>query len=163
MKIIPHSLFAVLLLAPLLGALFCTQAHADTLTVTAVVVTKGNCSFNNNAAALAFGTLNPLDPQDISADTGDQLSITCRGGGNSPMTYAITVTASEFGTPANPAMQHEANLFDLPYQLSVNPASGTTSKNFELPLVVTGMVRGDDYILAPVGTYTDTATLSINP
>jgi spore coat protein U-like protein len=163
MKIIPHNLFAALLLALLPGTLFCTQVHAETLTISAVVVSKGNCSFNNNAATLDFGTLNPLNPQDISADTGDQLSFICRGGGKDDITFSITVSGSQHGTPVAPAMRHQGGLFDLPYQLSLDPAFDNTSKNIDLPLVVTGTILGGNYILAPVGTYSDTATLSINP
>lgn len=152
-----------LTLALIPGAIFPHNVHSQTLTITAVVVSKGNCSFTNNNATLEFGTLNPLELQDVAVDTGDQLSFICRGNGNNAIGYAISVTQSANGTSANPAMRHQDGIFDLPYELSVAPPSGNAPKNDVLPLVVTGKVRGNSYQFAPTGAYEDTATLTINP
>jgi len=137
-------------------------ATSNLVHVSAAIVSKGNCTFINNSAALNFGTLNPLDPQDVTVDT-DQLSFVCRGGGNTDITYAITLSDSLYGNPTAPAMQHQSGIHNLPYQLSLDPAGGTIAKNDNRQLVVTGTVRGDDYKIAPAGAYTDTATLTIAP
>ncbi len=165
---IPSLLFVTLILALFSGPPSYTQVHAKTLKVTAVVVSKGKCSIENNKAGLNFGTLNPLSPKKITTSTEEgMLSFSCVGNGQNDITYSISVTGSVYGTADEPVMRLEGGTFNMPYELRLDPASDTipniNGPPTSIPLVVTGTVQSDAYILAPVGTYNDVATLTITP
>lgn len=147
----------------MLGALAASQLCASTLTVSAFIPTKGQCRFNSTSATLNFGTLNPLDPQDVIVDTDTQLSFSCNGNGQDDIAFLTKVTASAYGTAVSPRMRHQDGGIHLPYELSLSTSSVLAAKKADIELVVTGTVRGSDYVLAPIGSYSDTVTISITP
>lgn len=150
------------------GLTLVSAASAATLNVSVVVLSKGYCFFTNNSAELNFGNLNPLAAQDVTVDTGNQLSFFCIGNGNKDITFSVTAASSQYGTAAAPRMYNASASAFLPYELSLAPASGSTPKKKGwvspvVPLVVYGTVRANSYRLAPFGAYEDTATIQINP
>lgn len=138
-----------------------SATSTSTVNISAIILSKGKCTFINNSATLDFGNLNPLDPQDVTIDTGDKLSFSCNGNGKKDITYAITVTGSFNGTAAAPRML--GGTAYLPYELSLDPASGNATPKDPLLLVVTGTVRGSNYQSLPVGSYRDDVVISITP
>lgn len=167
MNIIFHSLRVTLILCILSGVCFCSLVYAETLTVSLVVLSKGQCRLTNNSATLDFGSLNPLNSQDVTVDTGDQLSFSCNGNGNENVTFSISIINSLHGTAAAPRMQHEGGADYIPYELRISPTFGSTPPRRgqmpPVPLVVTGTILSSNYQFAPVGYYEDTVTLSISP
>ncbi len=162
------KLYTICLLA---AGLLC-PAHANSSTstygvnVSATIVSKGKCKFTNTTvdpATLKFGILNPLSPLDVTVDTGTQLNFSCNGNGSNPVVYLAEVTASTNGTASSPRMSDPSGTFFLPYELSLNPASGSAGKTEVINLVVTGTVRFAGYQTLPAEDYTDTVIVSIIP
>lgn len=153
------TLFAALII--LLAAMDGWGAGAS-LSVSATVLSKSTCRFNTAAGTLAFGTLDPSNPVDVSVTS----SLIYRCNGSQPLaTFLITDDdgLNESGADAN-RMQHSTlagNL--LSYQLSYAPVSATVPKGTNQTLTITGVVLGTGYQSAVAGAYTDTVILSIAP
>lgn len=135
-----------------------------TVAVAATVLSNSNCRFSppNATAALAFGSLDPLNPADVTVTT----SMVIRCGGSAPnATYLITDDDGihESG-PGAQRMQHASVLTEfLPYSFSYAPANATIARNTDTSITVTGTVTGASYQNALAGSYADTVTLTINP
>ena len=159
MKII--SLCSILLI--LLMASVSFAGDSAILTVTATVITRGNCRFNSSTSTLNYGSLDPANPVDRNGST--TVGFGCNGNGNAPITFAITDDDGLYKTGPNaPRMRHATQLSEyLPYDLSYTPSSGSVSKNTDQNLAVSGTVKGVDYQNAYAGNYSDTVILSINP
>jgi spore coat protein U-like protein len=138
-------------------------ADSNSLSVTATVISKGNCTFRTKTSALDFGSLDPGNPIDKSVNT--TIYYRCQAQGNRPITFAITDDDGlyEIG-PDAPRMRHITQPTEyIPYSITLNPTSGTVPKTIEFPLTVTGTVRGVDYQNAAMGNYSDTVVVSIDP
>lgn len=163
MKAEARTLALVIILALAAALVSQTPAAAQTLAVSATILSKNTCQFNNPASAtLAFGNLNPLNPVNVTANT--TFSIVCRG--SAPIaTFLIQDDDGlhETGLNAN-RMRHVTNpAAYLPYSLTLSPLSANVPKNTNQTITVTGTVNGSDYQLAPIGSYADTVIVSIQP
>ncbi len=138
-------------------------SDSNVLSVTATVVSRGNCTFRSGTASLNFGNLDPASPIDKSVNT--IITYRCQAQGNRPITFAITDDNGLYETGPNaPRMRHTTQPTEyLPYSLVLSPTSGTVPKATDFPLTVTGTVRGVDYQNAAMGTYSDTVVISIDP
>jgi spore coat protein U-like protein len=138
-------------------------ADSNVVSVTATVISKGNCTFRSKTAALDFGSLDPANPIDKSVNT--TIIYRCQAQGNRPITFAITDDHGLYETGPNaPRMRHTTQPTEyLPYSLNLNPTSGTVPKVVDFPLTVTGTVRGVDYQDARIGSYSDTVVITIEP
>jgi spore coat protein U-like protein len=133
------------------------------LSVSAVIISKGNCRFNSSTSALNFGSLDPGNAIDRNGST--TVVFKCTGNGNAPITFAITDDGGLYKTGPNaPRMRHTTQLSEyLPYTLSYSPSSGSVPKNTNQNLAVSSTVKGTDYENAYAGNYSDTVILAINP
>ena len=138
-------------------------ADSNSLSVTATVISKGNCTFHTKTSALDFGSLDPANPIDKSVNT--TIIYRCQAQGNRPITFTITDDGGLYETGPNaPRMRHTTQPTEyLSYSLTLNPTSGTVPKTVDFPLTITGTVRGVDYQNVAVGNYSDTVVVSINP
>lgn len=138
-------------------------ADSNIVSVTATVISRGNCTFCSKTATLDFGSLDPGSPIDKSAST--TIIYRCQAQGNSPITFAITDDDGLYEAgPDAPRMRHTTQPTEyLPYSLVLSPTSGTVPKTKEFPLTVTGTVRGVDYQDARIGSYSDRVVVSIEP
>lgn len=158
-----YTLLLALFVLLLCGTGATSQAATSTMSVSAVVLSKSNCKFNNpGTATLNFGNLNPLTPVDVNANTS--LSFTCRG--SEPIaTFLITDDDGLHETGVNASrMQHsvDASAF-LPYSFTLSPTSASVPRNVSQTLTVTGTVFGADYQSALLGAYTDQVIITIQP
>ena len=156
--------FAILLIFVLLTlASLANAADSGVLTVSATVLSKGQCRFNSSTSALNFGSLDPANPIDKIATT--TIIFRCQANGNALITFFVTDNDGLYKTgPDTPRMRHTTQTSEyLPYTLTYNPSSGSVPKVTDQNLTVSGTVRGNDYQDAYAGNYSDTVTLSINP
>ena len=160
MKII---LIAIIILAIFMTASIGDAADSNIVSVTATVISRGNCTFRSRTAALDFGSLDPASPIDKSVST--TIIYRCQAQGNRPITFAITDDDGLYETgPDALRMRHTTQPTEyISYSLTLNPTSGTVPKTVEFPLTVTGTVRGIDYQDARIGSYSDTVVVSIDP
>lgn len=148
----------------LLGLLFSGNLHAadHAITVSAVVLSKSNCKFSSASAALAFGTLDPGNPVDVTVST----TVGFRCMGSAPIaTFLITDDDGMHETAPNRNRMQRTSLpaSFLPYGMTLSPATATVPKNAPQILTVTGTVLGVDYQNAAAGTYADTVVVTIEP
>lgn len=119
----------------------------------------GNCKFHGPPAVLAFGSLDPLAGRDARARA--TLMFKC--------TRGSTWQASDDGGLHELAagayrMRHTVLDAHIPYRLTFTNASGTSQgANVEQTLAIDGLVRAGSYAASPVGTYTDTVTITLSP
>lgn len=137
-------------------------AGASTLAVSATVLSKNKCSFNSANSALSFGTVNPSNATDVIATT--TLSFRCTGS-SATASFAISDDSGLYSSgPAQPRLKHGTLASEyLPYSLSYSPQSGSTPKNTDTTLTVTGTLRATDYQNSYAGAYSDSVVISINP
>jgi spore coat protein U-like protein len=133
----------------------CYPAGANTLTVTAVVISKNQCKFQSGPATLNFGTLNPANPVDVTGTTNVQ--IVCNG---SDPTAVFDITGNG-GLYGNKMRNTNYPAYYLPYTL--NSSSGSAPKGVTVNVTLSGKVLGTDYENAYVGNYSDTVTLTLSP
>lgn len=152
------SLFFFLAIASL-----CYGANTGTVSVSAVVVSKGQCKFNSKSTTLSFGNLDPGNLVDKNANT--TLIFSCQASGNNLITFSITHDSGLYETGINaPRMRNTTQTTEyLPYSLTLNPTSGSVPKVTDTPLAISGTVRGVDYQDGIPGNYSDTVTISIEP
>ena len=137
-------------------------SDSNIVSVTATVLSRSQCRFNSNTAALNFANLDPANPVDRTVNT----SITFRCGGSAPnATFFVTDDDGqhEVGSGRN-RMRHTTTFTEyLPYSLALSPTSGTVPKNTDQTVTVTGTVRGVDYQNAATGNYSDSVVITIEP
>ena len=164
MKTIPSALTIITLSIFMLAGIGYT-ADSNTVSVTAVVISRGNCTFRpprNATATLDFGSLDPANPMDKNATA--TLIVRCQAQGNNLLTYYISDDAGLYETGPNASrMKHTTQTEYLPYSFIVDPRSETVNKIYERTLTITGTIRGVNYQDARSGSYTDTVVLSIAP
>jgi spore coat protein U-like protein len=159
-------MFAVRLLAVAVLLLpgIAAAAGSHVLGISAIVVSAGNCRFNNaGPSALAFGAIDPSSGANSTASVN--IDYKCSGGGAAPtITWAVTSDDGLYKTaPNSPRMRHTVNAGAyLKYTLNT-PLSGTSPKNVNQTLTVTGTVAPADFQNALAGAYADTVVLTIAP
>ena len=138
-------------------------ADSNVVSVTATVLSRGNCTFRSRTSTLDFGSLDPSNPIDRSVST--TIIYRCQAQGNAPITFAMSDDDGLYETgPNTPRMRHTTQPTEyLPYNITLNPTSGTVPKVTEFPLTITGTVRGVDYQNATMGNYSDRVVVSIDP
>jgi spore coat protein U-like protein len=144
-------IFAVLVMAA------ASTAYGANVSVSARISGVGWCQVQNTQN-IAFGALNPLDPENVQA-TGS-VGERCLAVGS---TFTVSVTQV---TPA-PLFLTNGPANTIPYTLDV-PTSASVSGGAFIQLVnitipITAHIQGTDYQLAQAGAYTDTVTLQITP
>lgn len=158
---------AIRILVPAFSAwlLVVSCGHAGssaTVTVSATVLSKSNCKFSSASAALAFGSLDPGNPVDVTVST----TIGFRCMGSAPVATFLISDDDGMNEPV-PDGNRMAHLTlpatYLAYEMTVSPATATVPKNAPQVLTVTGTVRGVDYQGALAGTYSDTVVITIDP
>jgi spore coat protein U-like protein len=137
--------------------------NTGALSVSAVILSKGNCRFNSSAVNLSFGSLDPSNPVDKNTTT--TLMFRCQANGNNLVTFSITDDDGLYETgPSSPRMRHTSQTTEyLPYSLTLNPPAGSVPKVTDIPLTISGTVRGVDYENALPGNYSDRVIISIVP
>ncbi len=161
----PMWIPAVIILAL---AAFTAPSRADStgLSVSATIVSKHNCRFSSTAAALPFGSLNPLIQSDVLRST--TVEFVCSGNPHLPVYFAIAENGGLHRSGGSNRMRHAdgslagASAF-IPYTLSLSPSSGSVGHNARQLLTITGTVAGSAYRSAPAGSYADTVTITITP
>ena len=147
-------------------ALPCSVAASSShvLSVGAIVVSAGNCRFNTaGPSALSFGAIDPSSSSNATASVN--IDYRCTGGGAAPtVVWGVGSNDGLYKTAANaPRMRHAVNpAAFLNYSLNT-PMSGTSPKNVNQTLTVTGTVAAADFQNAPAGSYSDTVVLTIAP
>lgn len=137
---------------------------ADTgiVSVTAVVVSNNDCSFETSNASLNFGNLDPSNPIDRSVSTS--IRFRCRGGDRWVTFFIDDDDGLYEESPNGNRMRHTTILTEyLPYSFNLNPITGTVPRRTWQTLTITGTVKGVDYENAAMGSYSDTVTISIIP
>jgi len=155
---------ALWLLAPLLlaGAV-AAQAGTTALTVSATVVSKGNCRFQTAAPTLDFGTINPASTTTVTAST--TIQVRCTGAGSNPtITYNLQAGDGRYLLGGMRRMRHATDTTEfMPYSVSLSPAAATIAKNTTQSITISGTVVPADYQNVRVGTYSDTVVLTLDP
>lgn len=154
---------AAVIFFSLVVASTCYAGDTRTVSVSAVVLSKGNCTFRTKTATLAFGNLDPGNPVDVTVNT--PVTFRCQASGNNLITFSITDDSGLYETGPNaPRMRNTVQTTQyLPYTLSLSPTSGSVPKVTDQTLTVTGTVKGADYQNALAGNYSDTVIISIDP
>lgn len=132
------------------------------LNIGATVMPEGNCRFDNaGPTALAFGTIDPSSTVEKTATAS--IGYRCTAG-TPAVTWFVTSDSGQFGTgPGAPRMRHTTDTTRfVRYSLSF-PASGTSSTNTTLDVVVSGTIAVADFRDAAAGSYADSIVLTITP
>jgi spore coat protein U-like protein len=148
--------------AILLFACGAGTAGAQGMVVSAVVVSKAKCTFDQAGLTLDFGALNPASTADGTASVVGRVS--CNGG------KGDTVLALSLGTGTYPTgagvrrMRHETDATEfLAYSLSISPSSATIPKNTGLNFTVNGSILASQFQNALAGNYLDTVRITVAP
>lgn len=137
-------------------------AEAETLNVSATVISKNVCLILAGATTLNFGAIDPAGTADITRTA--TMRFMCFG--SSPMaTFAFSSNDGmyETGPGANRMRNNVVTTEFLPYNISLSPQSGTVPRWSLQTLTITGTVTSPNYRSAYVGNYRDTVVISINP
>ena len=131
--------------------------------VTAVVVSKSNCSFNTRNLVLQFNPIDPASASDATATVTGNIS--CNGGQSNTVTLAFTLGPGKYSTgPTARRMQHTLVTTEyLPYSLSISPASANIKKNSSLDFTITGTIRPFEFQNAAAGDYLDLVQILVAP
>ena len=159
-RITKRILLSILLLVTIASS--SAIAASINFTASAVILSKNQCRFLSNNFTLDFGNLDPTSGVNVNATA----TVNFRCLGSTPIaSYSISDDDGlhETGLNAN-RLQHSVDAAQyIPYSLALNPVSGTTPKNVNQTLTVTGTINSPDYQFATVGTYLDTVVISILP
>lgn len=128
-------------------------ASSGNLAVSAYITSWGYC-WVSGTDAIAFGALDPLNPQDVEATGG--VDVRCIGfSGN----FTVGVTQL---TPSPLKLESGPNA--IPYSLDLpTSGSGVVAILGSVHIPVTARIQGSDYQSAPAGLYADTVRIEINP
>lgn len=126
-------------------------ASSGNLGVSAYIASWGAC-WVTGTRSIAFGNLDPLDPQNVQAD--GSVSVWCIG---FPGSFTVGVTQA---TPSPLLLTNGS--YSIPYTLDL-PTSATGRAYRTITIPITAHIQGNDYRLAPAGSFMDTVTLEITP
>lgn len=139
-------------------------AHAGTgqLLVTAVVLSKSNCSFRTTPTTLAFGAITPTSGTAANAST--TIDIRCTGGGSGAATYSLTAANGLYFGSGSRRVRHATITTEfMAYSLNLSPAAATIAKNATQTITITGSIQPVDFQNAAFGSYSDTVVLNLLP
>lgn len=154
-----HRLWPVCLLVIASGA---ATAAANTVAVSASVLSKNQCKFNSASATLAFGAIDPSGS--AAATQSTTISFKCVGSALSA-TFSISHDSGLYETAVNANRMRHATVTTeyLRYSLTLNPVTATVPRNTDQTITITGTVAAPDYQNAYVGSYADTVVLTLIP
>lgn len=151
---------AVLALIAAVSGLPPAVSHAAASAPLGVGVTAvGNCKFHGPPGLLAFGNLDPYSGQDASASA--TLMFKCTKGA----AWSVSDDGGMHELAAGSyRMRHTALDAHIPYRLNYRNSSGTSQgANVQQILTIDGLIRAGTYAGAPVGSYSDTVTITLSP
>lgn len=135
---------------------------STTVPVTGTVLSKGKCTFNTHGTTINFGTLDPANPVDKTITAS--IVFRCQANGTAPLVFDIIDNYGLNETaPGRNRMRLAATTDYLNYTFTYTPSSGSTPKNTNVTVTMTGKVFGSDYQDAVPGSYSDTVTMTLNP
>jgi spore coat protein U-like protein len=145
--------------------LFCcgaAAAGAQNLVVSAVLVSKAKCTFDQAGLTLDFGALNPTS---TAAGTASVVGRVSCNGGKGDTVLALSLNSGSYSTaPGARRMRHETDVTEfLAYSLSISPASATIPKNSGLNFTVNGSILASQFQNALAGNYLDTVRITVAP
>jgi spore coat protein U-like protein len=148
-------------LALAFGAGTAQQAGAQTLSISAVVLSRNSCTFRGTLPALQFVGIDPASASAATASTGWTLRCT---GSSAIATWASTADAGLHSpAPGVRRMRHGTVATEfIEYSLTV-PASGTAAKNVDTPYTIGGSIAPGAFQNALPGTYSDTVRVTLTP
>ena len=152
---------AACLLALALAAGAPQQAGAQTLTISAVVLSKNNCTFRGTTPALDFLAINPASSSPATAN----VTWTLRCNGSSAVaTWALSAGDGLHSTgPGARRLRHTVSLTEyMAYTLTV-PASGSATKNVDTSFTISGSIAPAAFQNALPGSYSDTVVITLTP
>lgn len=140
---------------------FNVQAATGNLVISATVLSKSKCTFDNPGTATV--SLPAIDPSGASAQvlTGS-LPFTCKG--SAPIaTYSIAQDGGLQNSAGN-RMRHSTSLGEfLPYDLAISTTSGSAAKNVSQPLTLTVTIPVASFQQAIAGAFADTVVITVSP
>jgi hypothetical protein len=134
-------------------------ASNATVDVSATVQRINQCKFNTNDSTLDLGVLDPESPIDRTITTS--LIFKCAGSDD----LAVFSISSDFegSSGGGRKMRNSSIEAYIPYNLSMNNASGVVERNMDQSLTVSINVKGADYRELYSGSYSDVVYISITP
>lgn len=142
-------------------ALASSSALAQSMTITAVVVSKANCHFNNTNLTLDFSAINPASTADATASVSGSVSCT---GGKTDTTVGFTVGTGIFASGGTRRMRHATVPTEfLPYSVSISPAGATIPKNSSLNFTLSGTITASQFQNVMAGSYLDLVVVTVLP
>lgn len=147
--------------AALCGAVS-APAGAQSLAVSAFVVSKANCKIDTPNLALAFGTINPAVATTATATaTG---SVSCSGGKDPTVAVGLTLGMGSHSSGGMRRMQHGTVATEyMTYGASLSPANAIIPKNGSFTFTVNGTVLPSAFQDVMAGSYSDTVSISVAP
>ena len=143
-------------------AFWSLESTAQSMSVSAVVLSSSNCKFRpGSATTLPFGT---IDPSGIVTATATAVVIIRCGGSAGTATFALSSDDGLFSPGAGTKrMRHGVTLTQyMTYSVDL-PASATISKNVNTNVTITGSVTAADFQNVIAGAYNDTLSLTLAP
>src|SRR5438034_1451769 len=123
--------------------------------VGATVLPAGNCQFSNaGASALSFGSIDPSSAANAVAKV--DIPYRCNGGAAATVAWSVSSDGGLYKSAANaPRLRHASNPSRyMRYSLDL-PASGSSPRNTDLTMTVTGTLSAAEFQNALAGDYTD--------
>ncbi|WP_028452533.1 spore coat protein U domain-containing protein [Chitinilyticum aquatile] len=146
----PHRLLTALLLS----TAACQVLAASTTSLQMHIQVLDNCAFvTSDTLVMDFGQLQEGD-RSISA----QVPITCSKG--TFFQVRLNDGLNPEGTKRQMAQQNGAGR--LPYALVAEPSSGLSTGS-DIDIRLTATVKHSDYATRPVGRYSDTVVMTVDP
>jgi spore coat protein U-like protein len=151
---------------PLAASLACAGAGAaqtGTLPVSAVVLSKSNCSITGGGAlSLDFGNIDPA----ATANATASLTTTIRCVGSAAQaTYSFAADSGQHALGVgNRRMQHATVATEfLWYSLAISPASATIPKGATQVITITGTITPAQFQDVRAGSYSDRVAITLTP
>lgn len=137
-------------------------AGAQSMAVTAFVVSKSNCKIDTANLLLAFGNINQASTTTATASVNGVVS--CKGGKDPTVAVALTLGTGNHAAGGWRRMLHGTVASEyMRYGVSISPATAIINKNSSLTFTVTGTVLAPDYQDVMAGNYSDTVIISVAP
>lgn len=135
-----------------------SYAATAAVNVSATVQRINQCAFNTNDSTLDLGVLDPESPNDRTITT----SLIFKCAGSDDLTV-FSINSDFEGASADRKMRNSSIEAYIPYNLSMNKASGEVEMNMNQSLTVSINVKGADYREVYSGSYSDVVYISITP
>lgn len=139
------------------------QAQTSSLTVSAVVLSKSNCKFQNaKNLSMAFGVIDPASSADVTRTIST--TVICHGSANVATFLVEAESGLHYGNGSRRMQRVGSSPAEyMAYSLSINPASATVNKNVPLDIEITGTITPAAFQNASAGNYSDTVRITLTP